>query len=109
MSELSAVRDAAVTDRIRLAGSACSSDRDLAARQLLYPWQMPSYDLPGTITGQGPERVIAHMASYRARADQHHGPFGATIERARAILVDHISQYGAFEVMCLGGTLVCGR
>ncbi|WP_405777839.1 hypothetical protein [Streptomyces sp. NBC_01538] len=49
------------------------------------------------------------MASYRAWADQHDVPFEATIERAHAILVDHIAQHGAFEVTCLGGILVCHR
>ncbi|CAM5410160.1 hypothetical protein SAURM35S_08636 [Streptomyces aurantiogriseus] len=47
MTEQSAAHDAAVTDRGRLAGSAYSSDRDLAARQSLYQWQTPRYDLPG--------------------------------------------------------------
>ncbi|MEV2194374.1 class I SAM-dependent methyltransferase [Streptomyces phaeochromogenes] len=66
-------------------------------------------ELPGTITVHDPEPVIAHMASYRAWADQHDVPFEATIERARTILVDHIAQHGAFEVTCLGGILVCRR
>lgn len=49
MTEQSAAHDAAVTDRGRLAGSAYSSDRDLAARQSLYQWQTPRYDLPGIV------------------------------------------------------------
>nr|WSY51864.1 class I SAM-dependent methyltransferase [Streptomyces sp. NBC_00886] len=49
MTELSAAHDAAVTDRGRLAGSAYSSGRDLAARQSLYQWQAPRYDLPGIV------------------------------------------------------------
>lgn len=52
MTELSAAHDAAVTDRGRLAGSAYSSDRDLAARQSLYQWQTPRYDLPGIVAEQ---------------------------------------------------------
>ncbi|MER5215614.1 class I SAM-dependent methyltransferase [Streptomyces sp. NPDC002838] len=71
--------------------------------------RVETIELPGTISVQDPEPVIAHMASYRAWADQHDVPFEATIERARAILVDHIAQYGAFEVTCLGGILVCRR
>ncbi len=66
-------------------------------------------DLPGTITVRDPEPVVAHMASYRAWADQHDVPFDATIERARTILVEHIDRQGAFEITCLGGVLVCRR
>ncbi|MGW2507929.1 class I SAM-dependent methyltransferase [Streptomyces scopuliridis] len=66
-------------------------------------------ELPGTITVHAPEPVIAHMASYRAWADQHDVPFEAAIERARTIVVDHIAQHRAFEVTCLGGILVCRR
>ncbi|MET8720038.1 class I SAM-dependent methyltransferase [Streptomyces misionensis] len=71
--------------------------------------RVETIELPGTITVQDPEPVIAHMASYRAWADQHDVPFEATIERARTILVDHIARHGAFEVTCLGGILVCRR
>ncbi|MGW7409710.1 hypothetical protein ACWGI9_39465 [Streptomyces sp. NPDC054833] len=49
MTELSAARDAAVIERDRLAGSAYGSDRDLSARQSLYQWQTPGYDLPGIV------------------------------------------------------------
>ncbi|NEC30628.1 class I SAM-dependent methyltransferase [Streptomyces sp. SID8111] len=66
-------------------------------------------ELPGTITVRDPGPVIAHMASYRAWADQHDVPFDATLERARTILLDHIARRGAFEVTCLGGILVCRR
>ncbi|MER6121567.1 class I SAM-dependent methyltransferase [Streptomyces sp. NPDC001795] len=52
MTKLSAAHDAAVTDRGRLAGSAYSNDRDLAARQSLYQWQTPRYDLPGIVAEQ---------------------------------------------------------
>ncbi|MFJ1874746.1 class I SAM-dependent methyltransferase [Streptomyces chartreusis] len=71
--------------------------------------RVETIELPGTITVQDPEPVIAHMASYRAWADQHDVPFEATIERARAILVDHIARHGAFEITCLGGILICRR
>ncbi|WP_171164099.1 class I SAM-dependent methyltransferase [Streptomyces sp. I05A-00742] len=39
----------AVTDRRVLTGSAYNTDRDLAARQSLYAWQAPRYDLPGIV------------------------------------------------------------
>ncbi|MFF3378562.1 class I SAM-dependent methyltransferase [Streptomyces sp. NPDC002680] len=71
--------------------------------------RVETVELPGTITVHDPEPVIAHMASYRAWADQHDVPFEATIERARAIVSDHIAQHGVFEVTCLGGVLVCRR
>ncbi|MGW3426968.1 class I SAM-dependent methyltransferase [Streptomyces melanosporofaciens] len=66
-------------------------------------------ELPGIITIRDPAPVIAHMASYHAWADQHDVPFDVTIERARAILADHISRHGAFEIRCKGGVLVCRR
>ncbi len=47
MTELSAA-----TDRTRLADSAYSSDRALAARQSLYQWQTPRHDLPGIVAEQ---------------------------------------------------------
>ncbi|MFI1353720.1 class I SAM-dependent methyltransferase [Streptomyces sp. NPDC020898] len=47
MTELSAA-----TDRTRLANSAYSSERDLAARQSLYQWQKPRQDLPGIVAEQ---------------------------------------------------------
>ncbi|MDX2548934.1 hypothetical protein ACOT81_32190 [Streptomyces sp. WI04-05B] len=71
--------------------------------------RVETVELPGTITVHDPEPVIAHMASYRAWADQNDVPFEAKIERARAIPVDHIAQHGTFEVTCLGGILVCHR
>lgn len=71
--------------------------------------RVTTIELPGTITVHDPEPVIAHMASYRAWADQHAVPFDATIERARAILGDHLERNGMFEVHCMGGTLVCRR
>ncbi|MFD4263380.1 class I SAM-dependent methyltransferase [Streptomyces sp. NPDC058534] len=66
-------------------------------------------ELPGTITVRDPEPVIAHMASYRAWADQHDVPFEATLDRARTMLTDDIAQNGAFDVTCRGGILVCRR
>lgn len=71
--------------------------------------RVETIELPGTITVHDPEPVIAHMASYRAWADQHEVPFEATIERARTILADHIARKGTFEVRCLGGIIVCRR
>ncbi|GAA2570936.1 MULTISPECIES: class I SAM-dependent methyltransferase [Streptomyces] len=65
--------------------------------------------LPGTITVRDPEPVIAHMASYRAWADQHEVPFDATIDRARTIVTGHVARHGAYEITCLGGILVCRR
>ncbi|MEU1053523.1 class I SAM-dependent methyltransferase [Streptomyces sp. NPDC005876] len=64
-------------------------------------------ELPGTITVHDPEPVIAHMASYRAWADQHEVPFDATIDRARTLVADHIARYGMYAISCLGGILVC--
>ncbi|MEU3344059.1 class I SAM-dependent methyltransferase [Streptomyces sp. NPDC006700] len=66
-------------------------------------------ELPGTITVYDPEPVIAHMASYRAWADQHDVPFDATIDRARTLAADHIARHGSYEITCLGGILVCRR
>ncbi|MGW1887589.1 class I SAM-dependent methyltransferase [Streptomyces sp. NPDC001970] len=71
--------------------------------------RVETIELPGTITVRDPEPVIAHMASYRAWADQHDVPFDATIERARALVTDHIARHGAYEITCLGGILVCRR
>lgn len=70
--------------------------------------RVETIELPGTIAVRDPEPVIAHMASYRAWADQHDVPFGATIDRARALVASHIARYGAYEITCLGGILVCG-
>ncbi|MDC0768604.1 class I SAM-dependent methyltransferase [Streptomyces sp. HD] len=71
--------------------------------------RVETIELPGTVTVREPGPVIAHMASYRAWADQYDVPFEATIERARTILVDHIARYGAFEVRSMAGILVCRR
>ncbi|MGW7368584.1 class I SAM-dependent methyltransferase [Streptomyces sp. NPDC054841] len=69
--------------------------------------RVETIELPGTVTVRGPEPVIAHMASYRAWADQHDVPFDATIDRARALVAGHIARHGAYEITCLGGILVC--
>ncbi|WP_043224966.1 class I SAM-dependent methyltransferase [Streptomyces sp. NRRL F-5193] len=66
-------------------------------------------ELPGTITVRDPEPVIAHMASYHAWADQHDVPFEATIDRARALVIEHIARHGAYKITCHGGILVCQR
>ncbi|WP_137993404.1 class I SAM-dependent methyltransferase [Streptomyces vilmorinianum] len=71
--------------------------------------QVEVVELPGTITVRDPDPVIAHMASYRAWADQHDVPFDATIDRARARVADDIARNGAYEITCLGGILVCRR
>lgn len=42
-------QDAAVADRVILAHSAYSDGRHLAARQSIYRWQQPQYDLPGMV------------------------------------------------------------
>lgn len=60
-----------------------------------------------TIAVRSPEPVIAHMASYRAWADQHAVPFEETVERARDIVSEHIERNGVFKIGCLGGMLVC--
>jgi SAM-dependent methyltransferase len=52
VTELSSTHEAAVTDRARLTGRAYRSDRDLAARQALYEWKTPRYDLPGIVAEQ---------------------------------------------------------
>ncbi|MFE6690377.1 class I SAM-dependent methyltransferase [Streptomyces sp. NPDC057743] len=52
MTDLPAEHGAAVTDRAILTGSAYRTDKDLAARQSLYQWQQPHYDLPGIVVEQ---------------------------------------------------------
>ncbi|MBV9025113.1 MAG: class I SAM-dependent methyltransferase [Streptomycetaceae bacterium] len=49
MIRLSAEHDAAVTNRAILTGSAYNNEHALAARQSLYRWQQPRYDLPGLV------------------------------------------------------------
>ncbi|MFC3980560.1 class I SAM-dependent methyltransferase [Streptosporangium jomthongense] len=43
-------QDAAVADKAILAGHAYADERHLAARQSIYRWQHPRYDLPGIVT-----------------------------------------------------------
>lgn len=45
-------QDAAVTDRNILAHGAYSDGRHLAARQSIYRWQLPQYDLPGMVVDE---------------------------------------------------------
>ncbi|MFE9446823.1 class I SAM-dependent methyltransferase [Streptomyces sp. NPDC006739] len=71
--------------------------------------RIETIELPGTITVRDPEPVIAYMASYQAWADQHDVPFEATVDRARALLTDHLARHGAFEITPKGGILVCRR
>ncbi|SOB83864.1 class I SAM-dependent methyltransferase [Streptomyces sp. 1331.2] len=47
MTSNTAQQDAAVADRMILANSAYADGRHLAARQSIYRWQHPQYDLPG--------------------------------------------------------------
>lgn len=42
-------KDVDTTSREKLAGSAYKDEKHLAARQSLYAWQRPSYDLPGIV------------------------------------------------------------
>ncbi|MEZ0065555.1 ubiquinone/menaquinone biosynthesis C-methylase UbiE [Streptacidiphilus sp. MAP12-20] len=52
MTSNTAQQDAAVTDKTRLATSAYADERHLAARQSIYQWQQPRYDLPGIVVEQ---------------------------------------------------------
>nr|BFD91504.1 hypothetical protein KitaXyl93_28640 [Kitasatospora sp. Xyl93] len=49
MTSNTAQQDAAVADKAILANSAYADGRHLAARQSLYQWQRPRYDLPGIV------------------------------------------------------------
>ncbi|MFJ7906096.1 class I SAM-dependent methyltransferase [Kitasatospora sp. NPDC096204] len=49
MTSNTAQQDAAVTDRAVLAQSAYADGRHLAARQSIYRWQQPHYDMPGIV------------------------------------------------------------
>ncbi|MFJ9696649.1 class I SAM-dependent methyltransferase [Kitasatospora sp. NPDC101183] len=49
MTSNTSQQDAAVTDRTVLATSAYADGRHLAARQSIYRWQQPQYDLPGIV------------------------------------------------------------
>ena len=52
MTSNTSQQDAAVTDKGLLVGSAYADDRHLAARQSIYQWQQPRYDLPGIVTAE---------------------------------------------------------
>ncbi|MFF9643637.1 class I SAM-dependent methyltransferase [Kitasatospora aureofaciens] len=52
MTSNTAQQDAAVADRSILANSAYADGRHLAARQSIYRWQRPQYDLPGIVVGE---------------------------------------------------------
>ncbi|MEU5975953.1 class I SAM-dependent methyltransferase [Streptomyces sp. NPDC047315] len=71
-----------ITDRSLLAGSAYKTAHDLAARQSLYQWQYPRYDLPAMVTdllrdvrgtvvdvGCGNGRFLARLAQERPDLD----------------------------------------
>lgn len=47
-----APQDAAVTDKARLTNSAYADSRHLVARQSIYRWQQPCYDLPSIVVQQ---------------------------------------------------------
>ncbi|MFC8723574.1 class I SAM-dependent methyltransferase [Kitasatospora sp. NPDC057198] len=49
MTSNTARQDAAIADRAILANSAYADGRHLAARQSIYRWQRPRYDLPGIV------------------------------------------------------------
>ncbi|SDT81528.1 Methyltransferase domain-containing protein [Streptomyces sp. TLI_053] len=49
MTSNTARQDAAVADKSILANSAYADERHLAARQSIYRWQQPQYDLPGMV------------------------------------------------------------
>ncbi|MEU4297454.1 class I SAM-dependent methyltransferase [Kitasatospora aureofaciens] len=49
MTSNTAQQDAAVADKTILANSAYADGRHLAARQSIYRWQRPQYDLPGLV------------------------------------------------------------
>ncbi|PJN23321.1 class I SAM-dependent methyltransferase [Kitasatospora sp. CB02891] len=49
MTSNTAQQDAAVADKMILANSAYADGRHLAARQSIYRWQQPQYDLPGIV------------------------------------------------------------
>ncbi|MFJ9607842.1 class I SAM-dependent methyltransferase [Kitasatospora sp. NPDC101176] len=49
MTSNTAQQDAAVADKSILANSAYADERHLAARQSIYRWQQPQYDLPGIV------------------------------------------------------------
>lgn len=49
MTSNTAQQDAAIADKAILANSAYADGRHLAARQSIYRWQQPRYDLPGIV------------------------------------------------------------
>jgi SAM-dependent methyltransferase len=64
-------------------------------------------ELPGTITVDHAEPVIAHLGSYRAWAHQAGVPFEPTLQQARHRLNATIQRDGRFDITCLGGVIVC--
>ncbi|MFJ2579811.1 class I SAM-dependent methyltransferase [Kitasatospora aureofaciens] len=52
MTSNTAHQDAAVADRTILANAAYADGRHLAARQSIYQWQRPQYDLPGIVVDE---------------------------------------------------------
>jgi SAM-dependent methyltransferase len=65
-------------------------------------------ELAGVVAVDDPTPVAAHLASYRAWADQLGVPFDATVERARVLVTERIEPEGFFRIRCRGG-IVVGR
>lgn len=66
-------------------------------------------ELPGTITVNNAEPVVAHLGSYRAWAHQAEVPFLPTLERVRQRLNAAIERNGRFSITCLSGVIVCSH
>ncbi|WP_424187617.1 class I SAM-dependent methyltransferase [Actinokineospora sp. G85] len=64
-----------------------------------------THELPGVIIVDRPDPVIAHLASYRAWADDVGVPFDETLDRAHHRLVRELERHGAFRITCRGGIL----
>jgi ubiquinone/menaquinone biosynthesis C-methylase UbiE len=73
-----AQQDAAVTDKTRLATSAYADERHLAARQSIYQWQQPRYDLPGIVVEQ-----LAEVAGTVLDVGCGNGKFAARLHHDR--------------------------
>lgn len=71
--------------------------------------RVDTVELPGTITVDTPEPVIAHLASYRTWAEQSGVPFEATLNRATEHVSAAIRRDGVFRVTCRGGLLLCDQ
>ena len=65
-------------------------------------------DLGGVIEIPEPRPVVAHLASYRAWADQMGVPFAAVIDQAARRLAEHLDRYGTFTITSRVG-MVMGK